>query len=109
MMKFFFLILGMAACTSLSHAQNNKDKWHADFEKFRSELYEDFQEFRKDCMKDYIKFVRQVWSEFKSTPSVPRPKVKPVPPVVMPEEDRKIFNKLGIGLTCDPARNKHRQ
>ena len=89
MMKFFFLILGMAACTSLSHAQNNKDKWHADFEKFRSELYEDFQVFRKDCMKDYIKFVRQVWSEFKSTPSVPRPKVKPVPPVVMPEEDRK--------------------
>ena len=28
--------------------------------------------------------------------------------VMVPEEDRKIFNKLGIGLTCDPARNKHR-
>jgi len=26
--------------------------------------------------------------------------------VMVPEEDRKIFNKLGIGLTCDPQRNK---
>ncbi len=59
------------------------------FDAFSHEAARDFATFRDSANNEYARFVRQAWAEFESFAAPPLPKEKPVPPVVMPEEDRK--------------------
>lgn len=62
----------------------------SDFNSSRSQIIDDYNDFRERIMAEYVEFVRQAWSEFKSEPPVPVPDEVPVPPVVIPEEERNV-------------------
>lgn len=68
-------------------AQNDND-FISDFNEFRNSALKNYHSFREQIMKDYVEFVRQAWKEFKGEPAVTVPEEVPVPPVVMPDEDR---------------------
>ncbi len=86
-MNRFVITMCMATGVLVCHAQDS-GKNQRDFDAFRAEMHKDFDGFRAEIMRDYIEFVRNPWQESKSVPSVPRPKVEPVPPVVLSDEDR---------------------
>lgn len=59
-----------------------------DFNTARSQILDDYNDFREQIMADYVEFVRQAWREFECEPPLPAPKDIPIPPVVIPREDR---------------------
>lgn len=71
----------------ICHAQNSK-KNQDEFNDFRTEMYKDFDSFRAEIMHGYIEFVKHPWKDFESIAPVPRPNVEPVPPVVVPDDDK---------------------
>ena len=86
---------------ALSAQNDDSETANSDFDEFRnsvlygfdsrrSQIMDDYENFRAQMMKDYVEFVRQAWSEFKSEPPVPVPDEVPVPPVVIPEEERNV-------------------
>lgn len=84
---------------ALSAQNDDSETSNSDFDEFRnsilggfnssrSQIMDDYDNFRSQMMKDYVEFVRQAWSEFNVEPTLPVPEEKPVPPVVMPDEER---------------------
>lgn len=59
-----------------------------DFNNSRNRMLDDYQSFRGKIMKDYVDFVRRAWSAFDGCEPEPVPEEQPVPPVVMPDEDK---------------------
>lgn len=92
-MKYYFFTLGMVLCITQGYAQNSN--LSDDFNAFRKSLRADFDNFRKHSMEEFADFVSNPWKEFEGKEAVPVPKERPVPPVVMPEEekDKPIENK----------------
>ncbi|MBQ9363477.1 MAG: hypothetical protein IJT97_08705 [Bacteroidaceae bacterium] len=86
-MKRFFFFLGMAGMVLAGHAQNNNQLQNA-FNQFRQQIKDDFEDFRSEINKEFIEFLRNPWKDFESEDPVPQPKEDPVPPVVIPEEDK---------------------
>lgn len=82
------MVLGMTVCAvTQGYAQSHNELQNA-FDSWRKEIRDDFNDFRRQCMEEYIDFVRNAWKEFEGEKPVPKPKEKPVPPVVMPDEDK---------------------
>ncbi len=91
MRNFIQLIiaLGMAACWAQGHAQNlNRKRAHQALDDFRKEVRGELEEFRRQAMEDFISFLQNPWKEFEEEAPVPKPKDEPVPPVVIPDEDK---------------------
>ncbi len=59
-----------------------------DFNSTRSQIIDDYNDFRERIMAEYVEFVRQAWREFECEPPLPAPEDIPIPPVVIPREDR---------------------
>ena len=68
-------------------AQENKT-FREQYEEFRRQATGEYESFRQKCNEEYAEFMRQAWKEFEMGPAIPKPKEKPVPPVVLPIEDR---------------------
>lgn len=85
-MKRLIMILGMAMCVTLGHAQNSNRAQTA-FDEWRREIHEDFDDFRKSIMQEYVEFLSNPWKEFKEEKPVPKPKDDTVPPLVIPKSD----------------------
>lgn len=68
-------------------AQENKT-FREQYEEFRRQATGEYESFRQKCNEEYAEFMRKAWKEFEMGPAIPKPKEKPVPPVVLPIEDR---------------------
>ena len=58
------------------------------YEEFRQKALGKYDSFRKKCNDEYVAFLRQAWQQFKMQPTLPKPKEEPIPPVVLPIEER---------------------
>ncbi len=58
------------------------------YDAFSKESERQYNSFRDSVNNEYARFVRQAWKEYAAFAAVPLPKEEPVPPVVIPEEDR---------------------
>lgn len=99
-MKRYFVLLLITLSPFLLPAQNDdSDDAKGNFDSYRASLIEnfygskekmvtEFDDFRKKAIADYVEFVRQAWREFECDPPLPAPKDIPIPPVVIPREDR---------------------
>lgn len=99
-MKRYFVLLLITLSPFLLPAQNDdSDDAKGNFDSYRASLIEEFygsegkmitefDDFRKKAIADYVEFVRQAWREFECEPPLPAPKDIPIPPVVIPREDR---------------------
>lgn len=101
-MKRYFVLLLITLTPFLLPAQNDdSDDAKGDFDSYRASLIEnfygskekivtEFDDFRSKAIAEYVEFVRRAWREFKSEPPLPVPDEVPVPPVVIPEEERNV-------------------
>ena len=81
-------LCGLALVVALNvKAQENKT-FREQYEEFRRQATGEYESFRQKCNEEYAEFMRQAWKEFEMGPAIPKPKEKPVPPVVLPIEDR---------------------
>lgn len=99
-MKRYFVLLLITLSPFLLPAQNDEsDDAKSDFDSYRASLIEnfygskekmvtEFDDFRSKAIAEYVEFVRQAWREFECEPPLPAPKDIPIPPVVIPREDR---------------------
>ena len=83
------LFLGIAVCVAALPAKAQEEKTAREqYEEFRKQAVGEYEDFRRKCNEEYAEFMREAWREFEMGPAVPKPKEKPVPPVVAPIEDR---------------------
>ncbi len=99
-MKRYFILLIMTLTPFVLPAQNDdSEDLKSDFGSYKASLIEkfygskkkmvkDFEDFRDKAIAEYVEFVRRAWEEFNSEPAIPVPEELPVPPIVMPHEDR---------------------
>ena len=99
-MKRYFVLLLITLSPFLLPAQNDdSDDAKGNFDSYRASLIEsfygskekmvtEFDDFRSKAIAEYVEFVRQAWREFECEPPLPAPKDIPIPPVVIPREDR---------------------
>lgn len=99
-MKRYFVLLLITLSPFLLPAQNDdSDDAKGNFDSYRASLIEnfygskekmvtEFDDFRSKAIAEYVEFVRQAWREFECEPPLPAPKDIPIPPVVIPQEDR---------------------
>ncbi len=59
------------------------------YEDFKKEAYQKYDDFRMKANEDYARFLQNAWEQFHGNSPVPRPKQKPIPPVVAPDEKNK--------------------
>ncbi len=97
-MKRLSFILVTLLCSTWVFAQQSLDgldfdsftkKAEAEFEAFQMQREKEYSDFRKKANQDYADFLRQAWEEFESFSAIPEPEEKPVPPVVIKEEEKK--------------------
>lgn len=79
------------------NAQTPREQYEAfrnnvinNYTSFRDKARSDYEEFRRQANEQYMEFMRKSWEQFhafKGDP-IPEDEVKPVPPVVMPEDDK---------------------
>lgn len=94
--KFYFCFIVMLcfADKAAVWAQSDdfdayKKKMHDEYSSFVKQQKDDYEAYRAKVNAEYAEFVRRAWVEMKGLQPIPIPKdEKPVPPVVMPEEDK---------------------
>lgn len=59
------------------------------YKQFRQQVIGKYNDFRNEVNRKYADFLRNVWEEYKKKPAIPKPKDEDLPPVVIPEDDRK--------------------
>jgi len=96
-MKHRFLsLLGVAFCSAaICHAQKiDTSKSRNEMDRFVNSMTDDFNNFRRQSMEQFAQFVKNPWKEFEETKPVPKPNPRPVPPVIMNDDNEKpIENK----------------
>ncbi len=67
----------------------------AKFEGFEKSVEQEYEDFRKKVNEEYADFMRKAWKEFNALQGdpIPEDKVKPIPPVVHPDNDRKELSR----------------
>ena len=93
--KFLF-ILGVAFYSNIiCHAQKiDTSKSRSEMDKFVNSITDDFNNFRRNAMAHFAEFVKDPWKEFDEIKPVNKPNPKPIPPVIMENNnEKKIENK----------------
>ena len=85
------LLLSVAFCNvAICHAQKiDTGKSRSEMDKFVNFITEDFNNFRRQSMEQFAEFVKNPWKEFEETKPVPKPNPKPVPPVILEDDNNK--------------------
>ena len=82
----FIIIFHLILCFPLhAQVQNNAIR---QYNQFRQQARQEYDDFRRQCNEEYAEFLKQAWQSYASGPVIPVPEEKPVPPVVMPDEDK---------------------
>lgn len=81
------LVAGAALCCfpALCIAQNND--FLNDYNEFRQRAFNDYNDFRSRANEEFVRFMKDTWTWFESGGSIELPKLCPVPPVTMPEDE----------------------
>lgn len=66
-----------------------KKRKQMEFSNYREQRNKEFEEFRRQRNEEFAKFLRERWSPVEPHPAVPKPKDDTVPPVVIPDDDKK--------------------
>lgn len=83
------ILCQLDVCAQNEDFETYRKQMHEDYGGFVKQHKEDFEAFRAKANAEYADFVRRAWVEMKGLQPIPRPKdEKPVPPVVMPEEEK---------------------
>lgn len=88
--SFFFLVL----CISAYAQKTNKDI----FDEFLKKSSSEFESFRDRNNRQYADFLLSNWEQFHASTPVPKPVIKPVPPVICTDTIRHETSKFYI---CD--------
>lgn len=80
-----FITFGFLTVSSVTYSQVNNA--FAQYNQFKQQAHQEYIDFRKKCNEDYARFLKEAWTSYQLGPAIPIPEEKPVPPVVMPEED----------------------
>lgn len=70
-----------------SVAQIDDDMWRQ-FDDFRRSMRQQYGSFADSINRGYADFMRQAWANFAVAPPQPKPIEKPLPPVIIKDEDR---------------------
>lgn len=92
----YFSLMGVAICSvAICHAQKiDTSKSRSEMDRFVNSMTDDFNNFRRQSMEQFAQFVKNPWKEFEETKPVPKPNPKPIPPVIMDDDNEKpIENK----------------
>lgn len=90
-MKWWILLFCVLAVEK-GYAQESFDDYRSrlmgDFFNFKDSVRQDYEQFRKKINEDYCEMLRQVWKGKDAVKGIPMPKEKPVPPLVLEDQDR---------------------
>lgn len=102
-MKRYFLLalVGLTTAASLS-AQDFREQ----YEKFKRQATQTYADFRNEANARYADFLKSAWERFEQQPAVKKPEEIPVPPVVLPEEDRNKAFKVNPVLVDTVIKTK---
>lgn len=85
------IVLLLAVCFGLRVSgqtfEEYKKRALSDFDSYKEQQQRQFNEYRDKANRQYAEFMRQAWQKYAKYAAIPKPQEKPVPPVVMPEED----------------------
>lgn len=93
-MKYYrFWVLTILACSmSTGLAQSELERFrkeqNAKFENFRKQQHSEYEAFRERINNEYADFIERIWNDYRAFKGILVPEEKPVPPVVMPKEDK---------------------
>lgn len=91
-MKILLRIITIVLCVisyNTCDAQNNSNQQV--FNAFRNAIHSDFESFRREAMNDFIEFLRNPWKDFESNPPIETPEETPVPPIILPDDDKAVL------------------
>ncbi len=58
------------------------------YEKFKRQAEQSYNDFRAEANAKYCEYLKSAWESYKQMPVLKKPIEKPVPPVVLPENDK---------------------
>lgn len=111
MKRYIYLLFLLVTPFGISAQSDDRDDTKKSFDEFRasmmgdfqtsrSKIFEEYNDFRTEALKGYIDFVRKAWDAFEISEPLPVPDEKPVPPVIIPEEERVLpVDDKHVGVT----------
>lgn len=82
------LLLPTNSIFSQTDFEKFRQKQQQQQRKFRQQYHNEQNAFRKRINDEYADFVERIWNDYKAFKGIPVPEEEPIPPVVMPEEDK---------------------
>lgn len=82
------LLLSANSVFSQTDFEKFRQKQQEQQRKFRQQYHNEQDAFRKRINDEYADFVERIWNDYKAFKGIPVPEEEPIPPVVMPEEDK---------------------
>ncbi|MBR1774916.1 MAG: hypothetical protein IJ759_05260 [Bacteroidales bacterium] len=90
MKKILCLLFVIVPC--VVYSQNDYDKFkqkaNEQYERFKQKSDKNYNDFKDKANKQYAEFMERAWKQYNAFAGITPPKNEPIPPVVMPEEDR---------------------
>ncbi|MGM9869951.1 MAG: hypothetical protein ACI30R_10070 [Sodaliphilus sp.] len=84
MKPYVLFLLAWLITSSSSLAQDYREQ----YEKFKQQATKSYTDFRNEANARYVEFLKTAWESFQQQPAVKKPEEIPVPPVVLPDEER---------------------
>ena len=82
-------VLSTYSVSAQTDFEKFRQKQQEQFNQFRKKKHDEYDAFRKRINDEYADFVERIWNEYRAFKGIPVPEEpKPVPPIVMPEEDK---------------------
>lgn len=88
-------LLSLLLFPAFVHAQDDKkiyQEWknrtRGEYNDYKRQQKEDYENYRQKANAEYAEFVRKHWEEMQAMKGIRPPAPAPVPPVVIPEEDK---------------------
>lgn len=78
------LTVALALAASTANAQDFREQ----YEQFKQQAQQTYSDFRAEANTKYCEYLKLAWESYKQMPVQKKPKEKPVPPVVLPENDK---------------------
>lgn len=74
---------------SVCQAQTPQERYEA----FKKQAQQQYESFRTQANRQYADFIKEAWQRYNANEPIPNPFVKPVPPEVVPEDDKQKEHK----------------
>jgi len=89
-MKIIILLIAVffGLTVSAQTFEEYKKRALSNFDSYKEQQQRQFKEYRDNANRRYAEYMKQAWEKYGKVAGIPEPEEKPVPPVVVPEEDR---------------------